>query len=604
MRRLACLVVAVAGCGSLGSASDPGPDGGVPEDATSHNDAAPASDAQPFGCVVRFAVEPAMPVIDDEVTVSAVVERATGPVVPVWTVRDVNRGLVEPRVGRDGESVVFRVTAVGTYEVELDLGIASGCSVAQKLVGVRQPGAARAQWWLQVVFPDRVRVPPLEQRVWIEAGGALELRAEEALVVDLPVVDAAGAPVPATVRWSRQPGTRQPFAVPVEAATDGEGRVHALLRDHADYNVLIVPRCPDPGPCVVAPTVYRGWAIGDEPLVADAGQELTGTVLGPTGDPLAGARVALTVDGVPSTVGTSAADGSFAVRTSRLGRARVVVAPDGGGLPRLEAGLEVVAGQSLTVRYALLATRALTGARIRRDGEAYAGARLTVVADIAAAGTIAQGAASVTAPGRFVASQVTGPDRALLPLVAPAVPATIVVEPVFLQHTVLAVDLGASAPSAFDGVAPATLRGRVSAPDGGDPGPVRIRAVPTGALAAATGIAAGALTAQDGSFSLDVASGGSYELVATDPGERFAESARVAAAAGTVPDLPLRAAVAIDGTLVAEGALDDLRGASIALRCLECTGAEVSRAVAVTLVGSAGRFRLMAPDPGVAPSAP
>jgi hypothetical protein len=177
MRRLACLVVAVAGCGSLGSASDPGPDGGVPEDATSHNDAAPASDAQPFGCVVRFAVEPAMPVIDDEVTVSAVVERATGPVVPVWTVRDVNRGLVEPRVGRDGESVVFRVTAVGTYEVELDLGIASGCSVAQKLVGVRQPGAARAQWWLQVVFPDRVRVPPLEQRVWIEAGGALELRA-------------------------------------------------------------------------------------------------------------------------------------------------------------------------------------------------------------------------------------------------------------------------------------------------------------------------------------------------------------------------------------------------------------------------------------------
>jgi hypothetical protein len=595
------LAVTFAACADFAGDDGGFPDGAIPQDATVQVDAAPAVDARPPGCEVVLRADPSQPVVGDDVTVTATIERAKGPVVPTWTVRDVNHVPIEPTIGRGGESIAFRVTAIGTYQVRVDLGPDSGCWDGEHSIAVRAPDAARAQWWLQVVFPDRLGLPPHEERVWVESSGVVDIGVEEAIAVDLPVVDATGAAVPAVVRWSRLPGVRRPYAVPVESATDDTGRVRTRLRDHDDYEVLIVPRCADGAACPLAPTVYRSWAIDDGALVVVAGQELTGTVRGPGGGPLAGARVVLTVDGVPSTIATTAADGSFAVRSSRLGRARVVVAPDGGGLPRLEASLDVIAGEPITVRYAALATRALTGAAIRFGGEAYAGARLTVVADIAAAGTIGQGAASVVAPGRFVASQVTGPDRALLALVAPAVPVSVVLEPVPPILSVIEVDLAASAPAAFDAVPLATLRGRVSAPDGGDPGPVRIRAVPTGALAAATGMAAGDTTGATGGYQLLVAAGGTYELVASDPGERFAEARRPGAAAGTVPDLALRAAVALDGSLRALGSpVEALRGASIALRCLECTGPEASRAVAVTLVGSTGRFRLMAPDPGVA----
>jgi hypothetical protein len=604
MKTSAYLGVALAALGLLACGMDdsswmPDPSDAGPD----RPDGGPSPDAGPPGCDVTFSMQPESPQVGDVVTVSAVIRDSPGRVERAWQVWDVNHVAIEASIGRDGDSVEFAVPVAGLYQVELGLGPDSGCSVAHHDFTVLAPGAARARWWLQVVFPERSGLPPHEESRWIPSASLVNIRVPEAPLVDLAVVDAAGAPVAATVRWLRVPGDGRPYGVPVEAGTSDAGRVRVRLRDDDDYQVLIVPRCADGEPCALPPTGYRSWSVGND-LVVVSGQEIAGTVIGPGGDPLAGARVALTVDGVPSTVATTSAAGAFTVRTSRLGRARVVIAPAGGGLPRLETTLpDLVAGEPLAVRYAPLATRALTGAAIRLGGQAYAAARLTVLADIAVAGTVTHGATRADAHGQFIASQATGPDRALLPLVVPAVPASIVLEPVLHQATVVEVDLAATAPTVFDALPPATLRGRVSNPDGGDAGVVHVRAVPTGALAAATGMAEGKATAMDGAFALTVARGGTYELVASDPGARYAEARRlVGGDDGTVPDLALAAAVNVDGTVDAAGASAAMvRGASIALRCLQCTGPEASRAVAVARVTSGGRFRLVAPDPGAAP---
>ncbi len=584
--RLAVLAAGVAlgagaaACGAMGA-----------DDSDGGQDAA-TGDAG--GCYVVVAFQPTAPVAPATVVAHGDVVGAQGVVTYTWVVRKAGVDVPVTALDPDGRDIQFDAATAGVYDVELHVG--GPCLPFAGGLNVTAPGANTRAVRLRMVPPGSIDAPP-QERIVIVPGGADF--AAGVLVLDAgnlyPIAArAAGAPVSAYLRFTSR---ATPDAV-VEAFT-GAGGDTAVRLVPGRYDVLVVPTSS-----ALAPRLITDWDPLTGQLALAAGTALAGTVLDAGGAPVVGARVSLTSGGVPSTVATTAVDGSFTVRWREGGavEALAVIPPAGSALPRLDADVELGGRAAITVRHAAVATSELGGTAVRVGGVAAAAADVLVDVGVAGAGTVRDGA-TLLATARGSQRRVLRTDG------AGALPAARLIDgpaAIFVAGPGPGATAAVTLPpaGAIDAAAPVMVTGRVLRAAGGARGDARLRATLTGPLAHAGAPAPTAVAGADGRFVLVLAAGGSYAVTIADPTADDAALATSVVGASTrdLGDLTLAPAIAVTGEVRASGQSVGARAVGLAALChLDCTGIERSRPLGEAVTDAAGRFTVAVPDPGVTP---
>ena len=616
---VALLAVAGPGCGDFGAGGgdDGNDDGG--------------------SCSMSISVEPLQPRPDQELQLTALVDEgdAIGFTEYRWTV--VFSG-EEIEIAGAGEQVIeLTAEGAGTYTVEL-AGSVGGqeCLAASRFINVVAEGAAAQAFRLRVVpsRSDPSLPPPQDTEIELYGGAQDYFVGSVDLVPGNEVTGVSrgieGEAVPAYLRARPlvSPGAGPPLYSEVFAGDDGGYQMRLIDEDH---ELLVIPDDP-----ALPPYRYHSIALAELAAVTQlkVADQIAVSVRSGAGAaaPVTGARVSVVVDGVPSSVAVTDAAGEavIAIDPDRAAAAAslTVVPPEASGLPQLDLpasqGLELPAGSgAIDVRYlASLSSRQVAPAVRMADGStAAAGSRVTWIArPIAGAGTITIGSTSRPATGvvRRTAAVDAGGDMAatLLPdavydaVVEPPAGATRATD----AASVTEVDLTAGAPGPLALAAPARLRGQVVAPpgrgdEGGAPSPlagVRVQATPrAGALLGAPSAGAAAVTDGEGRFTLAVAAGGAYELTADGSALREGRirlhvTAPAPGAAQDLDVLELPRVLRAIGVVEMAGGGNPLPGTHLQLFCYACGPQDSAVPVAETVTDDAGRFVLIAPDPGIA----
>jgi hypothetical protein len=322
------------------------------------------------------------------------------------------------------------------------------------------------------------------------------------------------------------------------------------------------------------------------------------------------------IEGVPSTIATTVADGSFAIHTRTLGSATLTVVPAGlpglPGLPTLEvaagAGL-VVDGSSVEIRYAPHGARSISVPLRHSDGSTpAASARVTWIArPMAEAAQVRVGAQSVSATAtmrRSLVADATGTTAAIALVDAVY---DVIVEPgpdaagqaVALRQVDLSA--GQAAPAFLALAPPARITGTIEDAAGTAAGGVEILATPTGILGQTMAAGHRAITGPDGSFDLVVAGSGQYDI--TWKGRDLGRWWQEVQAPGPGQTLAL-GTMARPPTITLSGQVripwvSSAGGVHLMLLCRQCSGVAADRPIAETITRDDGSFELQVPDPGV-----
>jgi hypothetical protein len=548
--------------------------------------------------MVIYPFEPAEPERGDTVVVAGDISSrgASGLFRFAWSATTEGQRVDVERRGDD--AIAIRPLRAGIYAVELRGSVGElDCFPATRTLNVRELGAATERYRLRVVPADGGSAA--EHEVTIYGGADYDLGA---LAIDSSAsltgqIVGPGGPISGYVRIRGAGGaTVEVFAQ--------EGALQAPKPPGGPpYEVLVMPDDEE-----VAPALLVGLSEPDlADLRIDAGLEILGELLDADGAGVEGARVSLSVGGVPSTIGETGADGSFSLR-ARGGEAIVRVrAPAGRGLHDLRAeGVAIDAATELLVRYHPELEPVRVHPQITAaDGTTPApSARVTWIAEpVEVAGEVDDGAglqlASGSARRAASADHAGGMSELILPLgtyqvvVAPGEGA----EPQDAARSVQ-VDLAEGAPSALALAAPAEIRGvaRGAAELAG----VRIVASPIQEPTSFPGDAA--TSGEDGAFALLVSGQIPYEIaLSPPPTARLARAwldveSPLAGAELDLGDVQLPPAIAVYGEIWASG-VGALPGAHVSLGCTSCG---VARPVAEAVTDATGRFRLLVPDPGSA----
>lgn len=593
MRRSLAVLVIAAGCGG----GDPnGDDDGAVVDAGGV-DSGGGVDAPP-GCNATVTFEPDQPFVGTMVEAFGDISGGEGVIAWNWTVKKNGTDVPFTRLADDFQDIKFLVEEAGIYDVSLEVG--GGCAPFFGGLNVSALGANNRAVRLRFVPPSSVSAPPQERTIVVSGGadyaaGILSL--DRGDVFPVVVRTPALAPVAGYLRFTSR---ATPDAV-VEGFSDAAGNA-AVRLIAGRYDVLVVPTSS-----ALAPRTILNWDPSlQQPLTVDAGLTLAGTVLDAAGAPVAGARVSLVSSGVPSTIATTAADGTFALQWREGGGAEqvTVVPPDGSDLPRLDAAVEITGIAALTVQHAAVPSSDVGGTLVRVGGVAAASTDVLVSLSRPASGTFRDGS--------IVLAAATGSHRRVLATDATGrLPAARLVDGsggAFITSTTggpgaiasLTLPLGGT----IDAAAPVTVTGQVQRAAGGPRAGARIRATLEGPLAHTGAPAPTVVAGNDGRFALVLAAGAPYTLELSDPSHDDAALSVVlpAAAAQELSSLVLPAALAITGEVRATGSSVGARAVGIAALChLECAGVARSRPLGEAVSDLGGRFVLTVPDPGVQP---
>jgi len=579
--------VAAAGCASDADVNPATGDGGG------------SGGASPLGCSVAQVTQP-LPAAGPTSLVHAFVQGAgsTG-LSYTWHVafNGAAVGFTSPASG----AIDFPVALPGVYIVSLDVSSAADpCPTSVVPVNIEAPGAVEQTVRLRVAPPREIGAPPMEKLIVVKGGGDADLGivVVEAGTVTAPAVLGPGGGLAAYLQFAP---SGAPDAI-VEAFSSAAGAASVQLVV-GSYAVLVVPS--DTG---VAPRRIAGWFPG-QALELDAGRPVSGTVLRPGGQPLAGATVRLTSDGVPSTLpttATTAADGSFALHAAPGATIAVSVTPPAAsGLPRLIATSQAFdLGAPLQIQYsANVALIDLAGTLVRRaatptvPAAPLPGARLTVVGTLPAVGMVTAGAA-VVASGEVRIAATAGADGALPATLAPKAQLSAVIEAAAGDLAVVGFDATSGPPASLDAPAMQLITtAALDAAGAGLPGAL-VDLVPSGPLAMASAPALRLTAAASGVIATTLPAGGRYQLRFADPKRRagplvVGERSITAIA----PSYALPRALQLQGTLRLDGKFA-LSGASVQILCAVCTGIERSVPLVEAVADATGRFALAVPDPG------
>ncbi len=557
-------------------------------------------------CQTSLSVTPSgNPVVGTPVRVSALVINEFGGVPTYeWRVR-YNQTDVSFN-GQGSEEISFTPDEPGTYDVDMTPSAAGGaCQSRQAMINVVEEEPGTVQVRLRVTPPLGVDVPPTERIFPLPAAPTFSLGA---VVLEPGVTTSGNIGMAAYLRFIP---SGEPEAV-VETYANASGAYSARTQ-LAPHHILIQPVDP-----AYPPQVFSDNSLGaNETYTLSPGVAITGVVRQPGGTPLAGAKIQVFqhhASGivVPSTIGTSGADGTFTLRshTANGTDARVVVTPPiASGLPRLEtssAGFDFT--QAITVTYASsLVTRNVSGTSVVRGGS-LANAKVTIVGTLpfSTAGTIAAGASS--AANGSVRVPLTANGSGVLPsALVPAASLFAVVEPANTpgDSAVVAFDTSTAVPSTIN--APAMIPFDITTRYNGLPlAGARLEMVPTGALAMA-GVGPTVLVADEaGVIDGATASGALYKGYLTDPSRRGAPryfpalSSQMIASQLQAIDFAL--SLVISGTLHVQGQTNRIDGAAVQVFCntddqVTCEGLERDRPLGEDASTSQGTFELAVARP-------
>ena len=585
----------------------------------SANDASPMSGADDAGpgpdrCSVDITLPAASAIATPPTTIRAAAVVTPTPdatAVPRYSWRVTFDGLpIRVTFAQPDESQIdFPASTPGIYDIGLDVaGLPALCPPATASLNVAAAGANTGVVRLRVVPRSSAATPSLDKTLVIIGGADTDLGVvgvDPGVVASLQVSGPGGG-VPAYLRFSPiGPGAT------VEAFSDGAGNAAVPLAPQP-YSVLVVPSVPG-----LAPRQLASWSpvSSNRVLGVDAGAAVSGTVRDPASAPVAGATVQLSIDGVPSTLATTGADGGFTLRAVTGGSVVTVQVspPAASGLPRLSATSQSFDLQvPLQIAYAAgLGRKDLAGIVVRRDLAAVANARVMVVGSLPAVVGASPAVATVTA-GTTVAAAgevriATTADLAgrLPSVLVPSAGLVVVIAPPRGDLAVVALDTTGGLPANLD--APAAQPIAISALDragSGLPG-ATLDLVPTGALALAAAPAPHVTADGSGTFThlasgelLTFASGGHYDLRFHDPIGRAAPRLVTDRTADTIASsYMLPAAIKLRGELRL-GGTQVLAGASVQILCETCTGIDREWPIAEAMSSATGRFVVAVPDPG------
>ncbi|CAN5665522.1 hypothetical protein BH11MYX1_BH11MYX1_17570 [soil metagenome] len=544
------------------------------------------------GCDINLVFEPANPVINDHVKVTA--QALTGGVLEyVWHVDGSPNTSYE---AVDHSAIGFDVPTAVSHTVTVDISPASGCSQAQRTIDVGTSGAVVI--YRMRVTPPANLAPPQESLIQVHGG---QTSVDRPFLID-PGANVTGSvlsgatPIPAYVKWIPLVGPSFDLVT-----STGAFSAHAQLQLHT---VIVIPQDN-----ALAPRARPWMPGGSSTFAVDAGTAVTGTVLDRSGNPLANAQVQLEQLGLPSTIATTAANGTFTVRAAFMTNQQTTVTitpPATSGLAKLAATALFELAMPLNVSFAASpATCDLAGTPVKRAGANQGSATVTIVGTLpGVAGTIANGA-TVTPANGSVHVNATANAGGTLPatLVPRAVLSAVVQLAAPGDLAVATFDASACATQAFDAPARITASGTVTSSVSTALVGARVEAMPTGALALANLIPVETTTTTNGAFSLQLAYGAHYALTVFDPGGRGSPRTFPDLTAAGIPvTVALAAAIAITCSVSIQGNPNPIQNASVQLRCASCTGVAGSQPIAQTATDIAGNYRVAVPDPG--PSAP
>jgi hypothetical protein len=589
----AAIVAAAVGCAGEAVDQSPGGDGGM---------------GSPQRCTAALVLPPPaeIPEAGAGAELRVGVALMGGPGVPelVWAVRRGGEPAPFALAALDGSAIAVPLTAAGIYAIEVAVP-RSQCPNATAIASVRAQGARATRYRLRVASATDGAMREHAITVYGLA---------DAFVGEL-ALGAAGDPAPRVVGAGAAPAMVRlvPVAAPDadrDLITDAEGRVAAPLMD-ARYHALVTPLAPG-----IPPRRVEDWHPSDEPIASAATYSITGVVRRGTAR-IAGAQVQLRMlasataarrlgatSAVPSTLATTDDQGEFTVLVDAADYDRAsdlavdIAPPPATGLPRLvaTAAAAELRATALDIAYDPTASAAaLDGLTILRGAGPAAGARVTLVGEVPAAGTVT-GAAAVAATGIARLSLVAdGAGRLPSGTRAPRASLRAVIELDPTQRTVALLDTSGPLPATLAALDP-VLRAPVVRTAAGVIAPgAAIEAIPVGALAqAGPAVVVRAVADDTGRAALALAAGGRYQLRAVDPVARHgATGAQVEVAASDVaPAYALSRAIRLEGRIVGSSA------AVVQLLCGACQGLERLRPIAEAVAAVDGAFVLVVPDPG------
>lgn len=538
-------------------------------------------------CSLTLSFTPTMPVAGptNVVRVNSAASNVIGTSVYNWTVSRGGSDVPFTYAQTNRSAIEFTATDAGIYEVSAQLTPSSNgsCTDSANINVLADTTFENAR--LHIVPPPSAMGPIVDRPIQIHDGSDFALGPvvlELSTLATGTVRNASGVGIPAYLVLSPQ----GMGGAMVETFASGTGAFSArlLLQPH---DVLVIPSATN-----IAPQRLTNYTPGGTLPMLTAPDTITGTVhQGAT--PIANARVQVTIDGVPTTIGVTAANGSYSVLGHHQAGASVTVAvtpPATSGLPRLEVTGGITTTSAIDVAYsAALVPRNLGGVPVRRGGAALANRAVVLVGNVAGAGTIA----GLTATGYLRVPTTTDAGGNLPSVLAPAVALSAVTT---VGPGDLAVgSIPATAPAAID--APAmtaivTTAGGGSAALSG----ATLDLVPKGALAAANAPALHFTADETGRVTGSIPTGGTYDVRWSDPlgrvGPLVAYDRASIAAAYTLPP-----AVYISGDVTITGNANPVVGASVQILCDGCTGLDRNRPIAEAATDAHGSFRIAVPDP-------
>jgi hypothetical protein len=559
-------------------------------------DAGTVGDGSTCGTAISF--DPTEPEANSIAPIRAAVNVVGAPGVFTysWDVTFDNNPVAFTMEASDNSQIGFLAPTPGPYHVTVSIsGPVPGCNYADGYINVLQPGASSEYYRLRTV-PSASNVPPQETLIQVRGGADVvrNISLDPGITASLAVQQTGtGAGVQAYVKM-------MPVSAPnafTEVFTLGNGTFTTKLLGQ-DHTALVIPTSTAFAPALVT------WTPTSTALVIGSGSVVNGIVRGPGGAGLSGAKIQLSSGGVPSTLATTLADGSFSLRTSFAAGSTVTVKVTptaASGLPRLEATGAFDLGTSMQVTYsAALATCDLATTPVRRSSVNQGGAKVTVVGTLpGASGTVIAGV-TVNATGTVrVVATANGGGTLPAMLVPRATSLSAVVELATNDLAVDTINTSTCAAQTIDAPALVVRNGTAQNVATAVLSGVRVEATPIGTLAQADAQTVTAMTDETGAFSIALASGGRYDVRFVDPYARAARLEVLNIAPASVPTTAtLPKSLAISGEVSVLGSSQPVSGASIQLLCATCTGIEASRPIAETASDGLSGYRIAVPDPG------
>ncbi len=584
MKKLLCLALVLVGCA-----------GEAGNDDTMYPDAGNSSDAPTNDC--NIAYDPFEPVASSILPIRAysTVQNPSGFVTYTWTVFFNGQPVPFQSAASDGSQISFMAEVAGPYTVHVAISGSPLCPDASTIINVGVPGANADVFRLRTVASPSI-APPQETVIQVKGGANVD----RAIALDSGIAttglvknSATNAGIAAYLKFMPR-SMPTAYSEMFSASTNGSYTLRLLPIDH---DVLVIPTST-----TLAPKLVTWTAIPmTTQLVVGPGTIVTGTVRNPAGVGFSGAKVQLYAGGVPSTLGTTAVDGSFSVRvdfpTTATQVTVKVTPPAASGLPRLEATSAFNLGSALNINYAPgLQTCDLANVPVRRAAANLPGAQVTIVGALGGtAGTINGIAATNTVR---VSATADGTGR-LPSMLVPRASLSAVTELSTTDHAVSGVNTTTCTVAQIDAPALTTISGTTQDADGNAIEGVRVEAEPAGVLALAGVAPIHVISQPGGAFSIPLAGAGRYNVRFRDPQQRAAPLVASDVTPGGIPtNAQLAKALVVSGAVSVLNNGNPIIGASVQLLCVACNGIDVTRPIAETATDAVSKYKIAVPDPG------